>query len=101
LRQQKKWRQGAGGLEETLHVPQRNHHEIMLAIKKRHNRLINSQDITCDVLASRYYAMFGQCFLLTAESGDSEQVYKGSIVLVGIKLFSIQKGTTSHYMSQN
>jgi hypothetical protein len=30
------------------------------------------------VLASVYYAIFGQCFLLTAESGDSEQV---SIVL--------------------
>jgi hypothetical protein len=28
----------------------------------------------CDVLAIVYYAMFGQCFLLTAESGDSEQV---------------------------
>jgi hypothetical protein len=39
--------------------------------------------------------MFGQCFLLTAKSGDFEQVFKGSIVLVGIKLFSIQKGTTS------
>jgi hypothetical protein len=27
--------------------------------------------------------MFGQCFLLTAKSGDFEQVFKGLIVLVG------------------
>jgi hypothetical protein len=54
------------------------------------------RDIACDVQASVICAMFGQCFLLMAKSGDFEQVFKGSIVLVGIKLLSIQKGTTSH-----
>jgi hypothetical protein len=74
----------------TMYISRRYLHKV------RHTSFYIS--VMCWQVGS-YYAMFGQCFLLTAESGDSEQVYKGSIVLVGIKLFSIQKGTTSQVSS--